>query len=48
MRKVTGSYKDYGSTNTLWSETFLNYTMILIALFGPTIPALYLALAGFH
>ena len=48
MRKVTGSYKDYGSTNILWSEAFLNYTMILMALFGPTIPTLYLALAGFH
>lgn len=48
MRKVTGSYKDYGSTNTVWSEAFLNYTMILMALFGPTIPTLYLALAGFH
>ena len=48
MRKVTGSYKDYGTSNTLWSEAFLNYTMILMALFGPTIPSLYLALAGFH
>lgn len=48
MRKVTGSYKDYGTTSTLWSEAFLNYTMILMALFGPTIPTLYLALAGFH
>lgn len=25
-----------------------NYTKILMALFGPTIPTLYLALAGFH
>ena len=48
MRKVTGSYKDYGTTKTLWSESFLNHTMILMALFGPTIPTLYLALAGFH
>lgn len=48
MRKVTGSYKDYGANNTLWSEALLNYTMILMALFGSNIPALYLALASFH
>lgn len=48
MRKVTGSYKDYGTTKSLWSKSFLNYTMILMALFGPIIPTLYLALGGFH
>lgn len=32
----------------MWSEAFLNYTMIVMALFGPTIPILYLALADFH
>lgn len=48
MRKVTGSYKDYGSTNTLWSEAFLNYTIILIAFFEPTISTLYLVLASFY
>lgn len=25
MKKVTGSYKDYGRNNVLWSEAFLNY-----------------------
>lgn len=48
MHKVTGSYKYYGSTNTLWSEAFLNYNMILMALIIPTIPTLYLALADFY
>lgn len=48
MQKVTSLYKDYDLTNIFWSKAFLNYTMILIALFGPIIPALYLALAGFY
>ena len=41
MRKVTGSYKDYDVTKTLWSKAFLNYKMILMALFGFTTPTLY-------
>lgn len=48
MRKVTGSHKDYGTTKSVWSKSFLNYTMILMALFGLTILTLYLALGGFH
>ncbi len=48
IQKVTGSYKNYSTSNTLWFEAFLNYTMILMVLFDPTIPTLYLALAGFH
>lgn len=48
MRKVTGSYKDYGQDNVLWSEAFLNYAMILIELFGATTPSLHLALHRFH
>lgn len=38
MRKVTGSYKDYNRDKVLWSEAFLNYTMILMELFGTTTP----------
>lgn len=48
MRKVTGSYKDYGKNNTLWSEAFLNYASIVVSLFGTTSPTLHLALANFH
>lgn len=48
MQKVIGLYKDYSSINTLWSKAFLNNTMILMALFKSIIPALYLALTGFH
>lgn len=48
MKKVTGSYKDYGRDNVLWSEAFQNYTMIVMALFGSTNPSLHLALHCFH
>lgn len=48
IRKVMRSYKDYGTSNIFWSEPFLNYTMILMALFGLIIPTFYLTLAGFH
>lgn len=48
MRKVTGSYKDYGRDNVLWSNAFLNNTMILMELFGTTTPSLHLALHRFH
>lgn len=47
MRKVTRSYKDYGTSNIFCSKAFLNYTMILMALFDPTISTFYLALAAF-
>lgn len=47
MRKVMGSYKDYGHDNVLWSEAFLNYIMILMELFGSTTPSLHLALHRF-
>lgn len=45
MRKVTSSYKDYGRDN---AKAFLNYTMILMELFGTTTPFLHLALHRFH
>lgn len=48
MQKVTGSYKDYGQDNVLWSEAFLNYIIILMELFGTTTSSLHLALHRFH
>lgn len=48
MQKVTGSYKDYGRDNVLWSKIFFNYTIILIELFGTTTPFLHLAFYCFY
>lgn len=47
--KVMGSYWVYGNNKALWSESFLNYMTVMIALFGSTIgPPFMLALAHFH
>lgn len=46
--KVIGSYKDYRISNILWSENFLNYMIILIALFDLIISTFYLALTNFY
>ena len=48
MRKVTRSYKDCEISNMLWSKVFLNYIMIVIALFSPNIPTWYLVLTDFY
>lgn len=48
MQKVTRFYKDYNISNTLLFETFFNYIIILMTLFGPTIFILYVILTGFH
>ncbi len=40
LRKTLGSYKDYcNSFYEVWSEAFINYTSILVSLFGATVPA---------
>lgn len=40
-RKTSGSYEDFGnSVHEVWSQSFLNYTSIFIAIFGNTAPGL--------
>lgn len=42
LRKASGSYKDYRTTfYEVWSESFINYTTILVSLFGATAPRLH-------
>ncbi len=36
IRKVTGSYRDYGNDKALWSEVFLNYMTVMVKLFRST------------
>lgn len=38
MQRVTDSYKNYERDNVFWSETFFNYTIILLKLFETTTP----------
>lgn len=49
LRKTSGSYKDYGNNfYEVWSEAFINYTSILVLLFGTTAPRLQAALTQFY
>lgn len=47
LRKSSGSFKDYGKTLDIWLESFDNYAMIVISLFGTTAPDLHAALSLF-
>lgn len=49
LRKTSGTYKDYGSSfYEVWSEAFINYTSIMVSLFGVTAPGLHAALTQFY
>lgn len=49
FRKSSGSYKDYGSSfYEVWSDAFINYTSILVSLFGTTAPHLQASLTQFY
>lgn len=48
VRREAGSFKDYGEDSEIWSEAFLNYAVILVALFGVSNPTLHFALYSFH
>lgn len=47
-KKAIGTMKDYGSTPTIWSEAFLNYSQIMVSFFGSTTPDLFFALGEYH
>ena len=49
LRKTSGSYKDYGNSfYEVWSEAFINYTSILVSLFGATVSRLQAAPTPFY
>ncbi len=49
LRKTSGSYKDYShSFYKVWSEAFINYTSILVSLFGATVPHFQATLTQFY
>ncbi|MCJ1468533.1 hypothetical protein MMC07_007162 [Pseudocyphellaria aurata] len=49
VKRVSCTYKDFGdSVHDIWSEAFLNYSMIMVSLFGSTVPDLHAALSQFH
>ncbi len=49
LRKTSGIYKNYGSSfYEVWSEAFINYTSIMVSLFGATAPRLQAALTQLY
>lgn len=48
IKKAVGTMKDYGSSSTIWSEAFLNYSQIMVSFFGGTTPELFFALGEYH
>ncbi len=41
VRKAKSTYRDYDTDSLLWSEAFLNESVILFTLFGITNPSVY-------
>lgn len=49
LRKTSGTYIDFGkSFHEVWSEAFINYTAMLVSLFGKKAPSLYPVLTQFY
>ncbi len=49
IQRVTGSYRDYGNNEVLWSEVFFTYMTVIVALFEFTVSLFFtLALADFY
>lgn len=48
LKRTSGSLRNFGSNWDIWSESFLNYTMILVDFFGPVSPTLFRVLLLFH
>ena len=49
LRKTSGNYKDYvNNFYKVWSEAFINYTSIIVLLFGITAPRFQAAVTRFY
>lgn len=49
LQKALRTYKNYKSSfYEVWSESFINYTLILVSFFGTMTPRLQLALTQFY
>lgn len=46
--RLPSTLRDFGTTPDLWSETFLNYTMVMSDFFGVALPSLVRVLLLFH
>lgn len=48
LKRVTRTLLDYGSTMEIWSEAFINYSMIMMDFFNADFPLLIRVLLLFH
>lgn len=48
IKKVTGTLRDFGNTIEIWSDGFLNYSMVMVDFFGVAFPSLFRALLTYH
>lgn len=48
IKKAEGTMKNYRGTSTIWSESFLNYSQIMVSFFGTTHPDIFFALGKYH
>lgn len=48
IKNVTGTLRDFGNTIDIWSDGFLNYSMVLVDFFGVTFPSLFRLLLMFY
>lgn len=48
IRQSTGTLRDFGPSDAIWSEAFLNYTTVMLSFFGVAYPTLHYGLLQFH
>lgn len=48
FKRIKGTLKDFGNNAAIWSQGFINYTSIMVDLFGITVPLLHQKLLAYH
>lgn len=48
LKRVTGTLRDFGSTWDIWSESFINYCMIMVDFFYTAFPTLHRVLLFYY
>ena len=48
IRKVTSTFRNFGNTIKIWSDAFLNDSMVMADFFGVLFPSLFWVLLTYH
>ncbi len=48
IKKVTGTLCDFSNTINIWSDSFLNYSIVMVDFFGIAFPSLFRALLTYY